>query len=112
MSVPDDLRLRYQTGLSERREQLDAALAACLQDPTGRAAIDALCGVVHRLAGSAGAYGFEQVGGIARDVERRLIAWKRALDGHAAADIEPFRAELAVLGRLLSQALLRACRAA
>lgn len=100
----DRLRQRYAASLTRKRQDLDAAWQRLQADPHDLRACAELNDQVHRLAGSAPAYGYEAIGVLARDVDRLLSAWRepaarRADDGAmpVATIASPVRSLLAAL---------------
>jgi HPt (histidine-containing phosphotransfer) domain-containing protein len=77
------LRRRFVTGLPARWQEIEQA-----PDPAARAA------ALHRLAGAAGSYGYEELGQAARAAEHLA----------AGADGQAFARALAEVERLLRQA--------
>jgi HPt (histidine-containing phosphotransfer) domain-containing protein len=78
------LRKQFLAGLSRRWQEIE-----CAADPAARAA------ALHRLAGAAGTYGFDELGRAARAAERL-----------ADSDAEPaFADALAEVDRLVRRAL-------
>lgn len=82
----DRLRRRYAASLTRKRQDLDAAWRRLQGD--ARACAD-LHEQVHRLAGSAPAYGYEAIGVLARDVDRLLTTWRESAAPPADGDAEP-----------------------
>jgi len=62
----------YLAGASERLSQLSSAVSAAKQGGAGSK--DGLRNALHKLAGSAGTYGFPELGETARAMEKRVIA--------------------------------------
>lgn len=81
-SVPEPLRKRYVSSFADKRVALEASLesldAGSANEPAG------LRGLAHKISGSAGMYGFDDLGQGARDVVH-------AIDG---------RSELALIRQL------------
>lgn len=65
------LRMHFIAGLAARRDALTAAWAHCLADGE-EAGWLALRDVAHRLAGSAPCYGLDEIGTLARELDRSL----------------------------------------
>lgn len=72
----DRLRQRYAASLTRKRQDLDAAWRRLQADPHDARACADLQDQVHRLAGSAPAYGYEAIGLLAREADRLLTAWR------------------------------------
>ena len=66
------LHARYRASFPEKRAELLAALADWRDQPQSPEAIAALYLLVHKLAGSAGAYGFDALTELARTADRLL----------------------------------------
>jgi HPt (histidine-containing phosphotransfer) domain-containing protein len=71
---PDDLRMRYIASFPQKRVALAAAWYSFLVDPRVDMHRLSLHAQVHRLAGSASAYGFAQLGEQAHIADRLLRA--------------------------------------
>ena len=102
----EQLRARYTASLLQKLTEIETAWAALQKDPDTPAVRSELQRHVHRLSGSAAAYGFEQVGNLARQVDTQLIKWATAIVGpHATSpqdlivvlqdDVAALRMELA-----------------
>src|SRR3954453_9492318 len=70
--VAEDRELleHYLAGANERLAKLSGALSAAR--PGGAGSKDALRGALHKLAGSAGTFGFAELGETARELEKRV----------------------------------------
>ncbi len=84
------LHARYRASFPEKRDDLQAALAAWREAPTAAERIAALYLLVHKLAGSAGAYGFDALADVARIADRLLQAHARG--GEALTQVAPIEA--------------------
>jgi CheY-like chemotaxis protein len=71
------LRERYRSSLPSKREGMQAAWLAFRSHAGRSGTLDALLQLVHRLAGSAAAYGYDEIGEIAA-VANRLLSAARA----------------------------------
>ncbi|MGE4073498.1 MAG: Hpt domain-containing protein [Lysobacterales bacterium] len=76
-SIPEPLRKRYVGSFAEKQAALESALSLLSADPLG--AMSSLRAVAHKISGSAGMYGFEELGQQARAVVHAID------DGSAAA---------------------------
>ncbi len=76
MSVPADpiaaLHERFRASFAQKRAELMAALDTWRSQPDEFAHTAALYLLTHKLAGSAGAYGFDALGDLARRADRLL----------------------------------------
>lgn len=76
MSVPADpiaaLHERFRASFPQKRTELMAALDVWRAQPDEFAHMSALYLLTHKLAGSAGAYGFDAIGDLARRADRLL----------------------------------------
>ncbi|CAG0987698.1 hypothetical protein GPROT1_02752 [Gammaproteobacteria bacterium] len=61
---------RYIASLGDKRAALEAAWRGCCADGDRESALRELASLAHRLAGSAGSYGFDELGLQARNVDR------------------------------------------
>lgn len=85
------LHARYRASLPEKRAELASALSHWRDDPQSQSASAALYLLTHKLAGSAGAYGFEAIAEKARGADRLLQPHARGgmtLDGASVASID------------------------
>lgn len=77
MDKLDELRLRYWRSLPLKAQDIAAHWERVRQAPEDRVRLAELHQQVHRLTGSAPAYGFETVGALARPIDQRLAEWLR-----------------------------------
>lgn len=73
----DHLRRSYAASLRQKHEQLDAAWNAFAATPVADDARREVSTQIHRLAGSASAYGYERIGECARAADRLLNEFER-----------------------------------
>lgn len=73
----DLLHQRYVDSFARKREEIEQAWKRMLLMPGEEAARADLQRLVHRLSGSAPAYGFDALGALARTVDERLAEWQR-----------------------------------
>jgi HPt (histidine-containing phosphotransfer) domain-containing protein len=71
------LHARYAQSFASKHAKLAAAWRA-FAEAAGAANRDELRQQVHRLAGSAPAYGYAGLGSLARDIDRQFAEWDRA----------------------------------
>jgi HPt (histidine-containing phosphotransfer) domain-containing protein len=71
----EELQERYAQALPQKAEELAAAWTAFSDDPADPAKRSALHLAVHRLSGSAPAYGFDQLGAVAQRVDTVFSEW-------------------------------------
>ena len=90
--VDRELLEHYLAGAGEKLARLEAALAAARSGQPG--ARDGLCKALHKLAGSAGTYGFDELGAQARDLEKRVQVADEPLPEDLLLDAVAFRREL------------------
>lgn len=108
MDKLDELRLRYWRSLPQKAQDLLGHWQRVQQCAGERAPVAEFHQQVHKLSGSAPAYGFEAVGALARPVDQCLAEWLRS-DG---VDVQPaFEAMTAGLAGPVA-ALLDALRSA
>ena len=100
------LQRMYREQLPERCHALEVEWRAVLGGAPADAHAQALRRVLHNLSGSGGAYGFEAMGEMARNLEKRWVQW---LNLPAAERPDPMQlcVELAPLMRTL-QDLMKA----
>ncbi|MFI4969414.1 MAG: response regulator [Lysobacterales bacterium] len=99
------LQARYAASLAEKRQALTQAWRAFAAAPDDAAAHRAFADQIHRLCGSAPAYGYARLGALARAVDRLLGRWEaldpalRDLPAHLAERLDaPIRVLLDDLG--------------
>jgi len=90
--VDRELLEHYLAGAGEKLAALDAALASARTGDAG--AREGLRRALHKLAGSAGTYGFTELGTQARDLERRVQSADEPLAEDLLLDAVAFRREL------------------
>jgi len=71
----EELRQRYVESLPRKADQIDAAWRHFVLDPGNVDARITLHQAVHRLSGSAAAYGFEELGDLAQAVNSVFSDW-------------------------------------
>ena len=91
--IDRELLEHYLAGAAEKLATLEEALASARAGDAG--AGDAVRQALHKLAGSAGTYGFTELGAQARDLEKRLRAADEPLAEDILLDALAFRRELA-----------------
>lgn len=103
----DDLRTRYAQSLRDKHASLESAWRAFATAPDERA-LPELQTMVHRLAGSAPAYGYEAIGAAAHVADACFNAWTKrpASDREDAAALaaqlaEPMQALIESLARVI-----------
>lgn len=95
MDKLDELRLRYWHSLPQKADDLFGQWQRVLQHPDERAPMAEFQQQVHRLSGSAPAYGFDEVGALARPLDQRLAEWLRGDDADARPSVGEMTAALA-----------------
>lgn len=70
----DQLHLRYRTSLADKAAELESLWPLPTSTP-GRERVPMLRQLLHKLAGSAGSYGYNDIGARARLLEQWLLAW-------------------------------------
>jgi uncharacterized protein (TIGR00725 family) len=90
--IDRELLAHYLAGAGEKLAALQAGLAAARAGETG--AREVLVRALHKLAGSAGTYGFEELGIQARALEKRVKAADEPLPEDLLLDGVAFRREL------------------
>jgi HPt (histidine-containing phosphotransfer) domain-containing protein len=70
----DELHLRYRTSLADKAEELETLWPLPTSTPA-RERVPVLRQALHKLAGSAGSYGYSDIGAQARLLEQWLSAW-------------------------------------
>lgn len=77
----DSLLALYRLALKDKRQKLRRYMAAIREAANNEAAepdVAELRSMLHKMAGSAGAYGFPEVSDQARALERQWIAWLKS----------------------------------
>lgn len=80
MDKLDELRLRYLRSLPQKSDDIRAQWDLLRQRPHERVLLVELHQQVHRLSGSAPAYGFDGIGALARPLDQRIAEWLRSED--------------------------------
>lgn len=107
MDKLEELRLRYLNSLAQKAQDLGAQFERLSANAHERSLLVELHQQVHRLAGSAPAYGFDEIGALARPVDVRLAEWLRG-DESARDAPEALVAQLSEPVANLIRALQRA----
>lgn len=95
------LDARYRASFPEKRAELLAALVAWRTQPTSPDTIAAVYLRVHKLAGSAGAYGFDALTDIARIADRLLQPHAHGGEALTEAQIAPIHAAVVAVAEAL-----------
>lgn len=90
MDKLDELRLRYWRSLPQKAQDLLEHWQRAQRSPHERAALVEFHQLVHKLSGSAPAYGFDAIGALARPVDHRIAEWLRGDDADDAPDAVTF----------------------
>ena len=98
------LHARYRASLPEKRAELLAALSGWRDQPAAADRLLAIHQLTHKLAGSAGAYGFDALTDLARAADR--LVQPHARDGLAlrADQIAPIDAAVSAVCDALASA--------
>lgn len=88
------LHARYRASFPDKRAELLAALAAWRAQPASPDTIAAVYLLVHKLAGSAGAYGFDALTELARVADRLLQPHARGGEVLGDAHVAPIEASV------------------
>ncbi len=91
------MRDNYKQSLPNKKAELEASWAACMQASWQGECVAELKGLAHKLGGSAGLYGFDELGKAARALDLGLSMDADALDKVCVAPI------LALMVQLESQ---------
>ncbi|MBL0028814.1 MAG: Hpt domain-containing protein [Rhodanobacteraceae bacterium] len=91
------LHARYRASFPDKRDELQAALVRWRQTPAAIDSIAALYLLVHKLAGSAGAYGFDALADVARVADRLLQAHARGGEALTLTQIAPIEAAVSAV---------------
>jgi HPt (histidine-containing phosphotransfer) domain-containing protein len=103
----DALVQMYREALPEKRAALEQEWRAIVVGAPPEAAAQALRRQLHQLSGSAGAYGYEAMGEMAREMEKRWVQWLALVP-----DARPDARQVCADWRPLMQALCDALQAA
>lgn len=109
-SATEALTQRYRASLPEKQSELALAWEQWLAIPGEHGAKLKLQSLVHKLAGSAGLYGFEDLGRQARAVDGTLAAWEDETPT-LRKPLDEFCREVAGAVEMLLRVLGRAARA-
>ena len=84
----EELRQRYAQSLPQKGRDIERQWQACRAAPDDRRALVELHQSVHRLSGSAPAYGFDELGALAQPIDATLAEWLgRNADAREPADL-------------------------
>ena len=100
----DALVQMYREALPEKRAALELEWRTILAGGAAEPAAQALRRQLHQLAGSAGAYGYDAMGEMARALEKRWVQWLN-LAPEARPDARQVCNEAGALMQALSDAL-------
>lgn len=90
------LTAKFAASLPEKRQALESAFSLWIAERDQNALKDVI-GVAHKLAGSAGSYGFDALGHAARDLETEVRSWPDLNPPNATAALETERLFSALL---------------
>lgn len=97
---PQKLQVRYAASLALKHADLSHAWDALRAKPDDVALGEELNSRLHRLSGSAGAYGYLRLGDVAQRLDERLRDWREiapALRSSAHELVESLRIDIALL---------------
>lgn len=98
MSEADDLerelREHYLSVAQTKVDGLSAALAGARGQPGDPDSVERVRMLVHKIAGSAGAYGFDALGAAAKVLEKTILAAPRPLPSGVLVAVERFLADM------------------
>ena len=97
---PEKLQLRYAASLAQKHAELSRAWAALQAQPDDIALGEELNSRLHRLSGSAGAYGYLRLGEVAQRLNERLRDWSEIAPSRRSSAhelVESLRIDIAVL---------------
>jgi HPt (histidine-containing phosphotransfer) domain-containing protein len=96
------LHARYRASFPEKRAELQAALSRWRDAPASADAMAQLYLLTHKLAGSAGAYGFDGLATLARTADRLLQPHARGGVALTPNEIAPIDAAVVALAAALA----------
>ncbi len=97
---PQKLQTRYAASLPQKHAELSRAWAELQTQPDDIALGEELNSRLHRLSGSAGAYGYLRLGDVAQRLDERLRDWREtapALRSSTHELVESLRIDVALL---------------
>jgi HPt (histidine-containing phosphotransfer) domain-containing protein len=74
------MRDNYKQSLPAKKNELEAAWAVCMESEWTEESVAALKSLAHKLGGSAGLYGFSELGEAARALDGALFSAPRQVD--------------------------------
>jgi HPt (histidine-containing phosphotransfer) domain-containing protein len=84
----EELRQRYAQSLPQKGRDIARQWQACDAAPQDRRALVELHQQVHRLSGSAPAYGFDELGALAQPIDAAIAEWlARNAEGREQAEL-------------------------
>ena len=99
-----DLKESYKHRLAEDLVDLERCTTAMLAEQGNRELMASLCQSLHRIAGSAGTFGWMEVGTACREMEQQTQVWLKRADEVAPEALEMIRARLKALVAHMHQA--------
>ncbi|MBL8297590.1 MAG: Hpt domain-containing protein [Rhodanobacteraceae bacterium] len=94
MDKLEELRQRYWRSLPRKAEDLQGQWQRVQLQPQERTFLAELHMQVHRLSGSAPAYGFDTIGALARPIDQQLALWLHGEDAELPPDAVAMMAAL------------------
>ncbi|MCM2129892.1 diguanylate cyclase [Larsenimonas rhizosphaerae] len=92
-----NLKESYKHRLAEDLVDLERCTTAMLAEQGNREMMASLCQSLHRIAGSAGTFGWTEVGAACREMEQQTQIWLKRADDVAPEALEMIRARLRAL---------------
>lgn len=80
------LHARYRTSLSNKRAGVELAWRALCAESSDPARLESLMRLVHRLAGSAPSYGYQEIGDIAARTDATIEQYRQSLRRASAGE--------------------------
>ncbi|MEN3362895.1 MAG: hypothetical protein V7606_169 [Burkholderiales bacterium] len=90
------LNAMFTAGLPKRLSDIQAAMLAFIREPGDKTHLELLHNLLHSLAGSAGTFGFDEIGKRARQFEYFCDPWLegKAIEPHRLAELPVWSATL------------------
>lgn len=105
-----ELGARYQASLPIKRASVELAWQSLRAEASDPVRLESLQRVVHRIAGSAASYGYEEIGALASQADEGLEALRQPdVARRNVASIDATLSALAPLFERLIDALARGC---
>ena len=67
------IRARYKASFSEKKQLIDEYVERLSDEPTDKLVLSELHGELHKLAGSSGMYGYDDISRLCREIMQEIV---------------------------------------